>query len=183
MISIQREEMPKVSEDLRDAQILADFSNLNAADVDYFRRNFPDFLPDKWWDYRNGDQRRMTQRLLRESWENHFSGGVFFVTRLVLSVFDPDDTDGLNEIIHGTPQIFASLADIPWGSTPFQRAVLYLFAHNWRARFCPVCNKRFVAAEPKNKFCSSACSEEDRRRQKREWFRKHGKAWRRARRG
>jgi hypothetical protein len=41
---------------------------------------------------------------------------------------------------------------------PMQRAIVYLFEHSWRARFCAECNKRFVAAEPKNKFCSESCS-------------------------
>jgi hypothetical protein len=70
------------------------------------------------------------------------------------------------------------VGDIPWGESPFEQAVMHLFENPWCARFCPVCKKRFVAAHSKNKFCSSECSEKDRRRQKREWFRHYGKEWR-----
>jgi len=42
--------MPKVTEALRDAQALADFSNLEPAKMNYFRNNYPDFVPSKWWD-------------------------------------------------------------------------------------------------------------------------------------
>ena len=173
--------MPRVTEMLRDAQALAEFSNLEPAHLDYFRNNYPEFLPSKWWNYRDGQQWRMTQEFLRESWEKHFTGGIFFVTRLILSVFNPDDLLDSQfgfTVERRKEKGFADLGEIPWGATPFQRAVLHLFENPWRARFCRVCNKRFIAVEAKNKFCGSECSAEDRRRQKREWFRLHGKAWR-----
>jgi hypothetical protein len=174
--------MPKVTETLRDAQALAEFSNLESADVEYFRHNYADFVPDKWWGYRNGEQWQMTQRFLRESWENQFTGGFFFITRLVLSVFNPDELlDSLFgfETKPSEQKAFAELGDIPWGATPFQRAVLHLFERPWRARFCSVCKKRFVAVEPKNKFCSQPCSDESSRLRHNEWARKNLKTWRR----
>jgi len=54
---------------------------------------------------------------------------------------------------------------------------VYLFEHPWRARFCAECNKRFVAAEPKNKFCIESCSHEKRIRQLRESWRKNKDKW------
>ncbi len=59
-----------------------------------------------------------------------------------------------------------------------QGAIVYLFEHPWRARFCAEWNKRFVAAEPKNKFCIESCSHEKRIRQLRESWRKNKDKWR-----
>ncbi len=181
--------MANLKQILSDALALADFSNLEPAGVDRFRRKYPAFAPDGWWDHRAGEQWRMTQRFLRESWEDHFEGGIFFTARLVLSVFNPlfnpEDLLKFNDfpaVLIAEPdreKAFAELSDIPWGETPFQRAALFLFNHPWRARFCAVCKKRFVAAEPKNKFCSQECSHEARRKSHNDWARKNLKDWRR----
>jgi hypothetical protein len=100
---------------------------------------------------------------------------------LTMSVFDPDQ---LLDVLDGSnvrPR-FATLQELTLGSYPHQTAVLFLYQQPWRARFCAECKKRFVAAEPKNKYCSDACSHENRNRQKREWFNKHGSKQRAARR-
>lgn len=174
--------MPRVTEVLRNAQALAGFSNLETArEADYFRNNYPDFLPGKWWEYRNGEQWRMTQRFLRESWKSQFTGGGYFVARLIQSVFNPDDLlDSLFDFKTGQPK-FIEISEMPWGSTPFQMAVLHLFERPWRARFCEECHKRFIAVEPKNKFCSPACSDVYRTRKKLDWWHKHGNVWRKKR--
>ena len=180
--------MPAVTEVLRDAQALALFSNLEPQDVESFRNNYPDFVPELWWDYEpvsigpkgeplpsTGKQWQDNQLYVREAWENHFNGGLFFIIRLTTSVFDPanlfDVAFGFEDIA-GRPA-FATLAELH-GIYPHQKAVLYLFEHPWRARFCHECRKRFVAAEPKNKYCSEACSHENRNRQKRDWFNRVG---------
>jgi hypothetical protein len=192
--------MPAVTEVLRDAQALASFSNLEPEGVEYFRRNYPDFVPQAWWDYEAtnrtdqlkggllppGKQWQDNQRYVREAWENHFTGGLFSVIRLVMSVFNPNDildvTMGF-DAIDGRPG-FMKLEDF-FGARlvtyPHQKAVLYLFEQPWRARFCHECGKRFVAAEPKNKYCGEACSHENRNRQKRDWFNRVGGQQRAAR--
>jgi hypothetical protein len=43
--------MPVVTEVLRDAQTLAEFSNLEPHQLEYFRHNYSDFAPQSWWDY------------------------------------------------------------------------------------------------------------------------------------
>ena len=43
--------MPRVTDVFRDAQALALFSNLEEKDVEDFRNNYPDFAPQRWWDY------------------------------------------------------------------------------------------------------------------------------------
>jgi hypothetical protein len=44
--------MPRVTDVITDARALALFSNLEEEDVEYFRNNYRDFAPQKWWDYR-----------------------------------------------------------------------------------------------------------------------------------
>lgn len=44
----------RATDTFRDAEALANFANLDAADsaaVAYFRNNYPDFAPSEWWDY------------------------------------------------------------------------------------------------------------------------------------
>jgi hypothetical protein len=186
---LQDVNVPRVTENLRDAQALAEFSNLEPDKVEYFRNNYPDFVPQAWWDYQahgaGQKQWQMTQNFLRESWKNRFTGGTYFVVRLILSVFDPkklfDAVFGFEEYKFDdaiSKPAFARLSEIEWGYIPLQRAVLYLFENRWRARFCAECKKRFVAAEPKNKFCSEPCSHESRIRQKLESWHANKHKWR-----
>jgi predicted nucleic acid-binding Zn ribbon protein len=215
--------MPKMTENLRDAQILADFSNLESSQVEYFRNNFPHFAPQAWWDAESVEPQRTrlvkrsdgslseeplvsrkqwqeTQALVRAWWRQQVKDDIFSLTIMLNSVFDPGPgsafsrrvvewavrqqyPDGLAEGV--TVEIpghkITNRSNLREGYIPLQSAMVYLFENSWRARFCPVCGKRFVAGEPKTKFCSSTCSENDRRRQKREWFQTHGAAWRRKR--
>jgi hypothetical protein len=196
--------MPAVTETLQDAQALASFSNLEPEGVEYFRRNYPDFVPQAWWDYEAtdrtyqlkggllppGKQWQDNQRYVREAWENHFTGGLFSVIRLTMSVFDPNDIlEVALDAMFGPDDVvkrpgFIKLEDLFGAGLvtyPHQKAVLYLFEHPWRARFCKECKKRFVAVESKNKYCSEVCSHENRNRQKREWFNREGSQQRAAR--
>jgi hypothetical protein len=97
--------------------------------------------------------------------------------RLVLSVFDPAQVNLLDLSSKPYRPSFAELGDLPAGSSPYQQAVMFLFAEPWRARFCgeQSCNKRFVAAEPKTKYCSEACAHSSRNRQKMTWWNAEGK--------
>src|ERR1700722_5962010 len=83
--------MPKIKEILIDARTLADFSNLEPAQVDYFRNNHPGFVPDAWWDYKNGVQWRKTQSFLQVwwKWDMEAKRDISSLVRLVSSVFDP----------------------------------------------------------------------------------------------
>ena len=178
--------MPKITEVLRNAQTLAEFSNLDRGRVDYFRNNFPDFVPQAWWDYHatNAQQKQwlFTQALLRDAWKNRFKGGAYFLVALLTSVFKPSDLIESHFDFQFDRPAFARVSEMSWGYSPFQRAVLYLFENSWRARFCAECDKRFVAAEPRNKFCSDTCSQAHQNRRKRANWHKHGKQQRRERR-
>jgi hypothetical protein len=171
--------MPKVKEDLRDAQILAEFSNLTPSSVDYFRHNYPDFVPQPWWDYVSDIEEpkakrwQSVQKDVCRSWDRKFAaeGRVFHEVSLLLSVFDPNAM--LSRRNKRERPAYANVVDLLPLTWPFQKAVSYLFHNPWRARFCAECGKRFVAAEPKNKFCSTRCGEDNRNRQKRAWFHKN----------
>jgi len=186
--------MPKITEKLRNAQILADFSNLQtSAQADYFRHNYEDFAPREWWDYqyKGEKQWQLTQKLLRHSWENQFGDGIFNLIRLLNSVTDPlrlADAERAGE--RAVKKMLAEGAGLPFQSAdnetprwrsdyiPLQNAIVYLFEDSWRARFCAECKKRFVAGRSKNKFCGDECRMANRTRQKLEWRREHTKEWR-----
>ena len=189
--------MPRVTNNLRDAQILALFSNLKPEGVEYFRHNFKDFAAAAWWDYTTKEllirnvrlsggrpQWQLAQNLLRHVWEKRFNVGFFTLVRLMFAIYPPDADESFDELLFDYPELLIKRSQNsekePAGPKPnlFQRAVLYLVSEPWRARFCAECNERFVAGEPKNKFCSGPCSSENRLRQKRESWHSHKNEWR-----
>jgi hypothetical protein len=211
--------MPRVTNNLRDAQTLAEFSNLKPDRVEYFRNNYADFAPQEWWDYRSavwGEQWKTTQIHVALAWENGFARekdnlrNAHQLASLTMLVFDPVDLaeksymeKRLNDQGHSkdpnnwdnywnawkndTKQHPAlghiyeqggALLAYKRVNTGYHKAIAFLFAQPWRARFCAECKKRFVAAEPKNKFCSESCSHENRIRQKLESWHKNKAKWR-----
>jgi hypothetical protein len=248
--------MPRNTEILRDAQALAEFSNLEPAQVEYFRNNYSDFAPQKWWDNQvilndklevvkdvlaidkqvlekllgeagalekeqlrkrlksiKADltklakvyQWQVTQAYLKNWWGSRFKDDINFLTTVLGSVFEPDPPifaimaaitregypDGLPEDTtvefpeeDGTRRIITSRSSLREGCIPMQRAIVYLFQNPWRARFCKVCNRRFVAAQPKSMFCEEPdqrgemCSHKARTRSERESWHKHKNKWR-----
>jgi hypothetical protein len=211
--------MPRVTDNMRNAQALAEFSNLKPEGVQYFRNNYPDFVPQGWWDYDSGQpwndarldgkpQWQITQVFLRDAWENQFKEGIWSLIDLLRLIFNPDNlfttfiermmrepfpngfpegitadfskgrievsqTGRVIQLPHRSPYVDERKQHIP-----MQRAIVYLFENSWRARFCAECKKRFVAAEPKTKFCSEPCSHENRIRQERESWHKNKAKWR-----
>lgn len=157
---------------LRDAQALAKFSNLSAADVDDFRHNFEGFLPKGFW---NPPRWRIFQAFLREAWSGFpidnaipLISWASLVDDRVLPV-----TDDLSQ----GPDPNPTVADYK-RTWPFQRAVMCLAIEPWRARFCSQCGNRFVADEPNRKFCSDKCFQIWRTQAKRVSWSKHGREWR-----
>jgi hypothetical protein len=173
----RRRTLPAVTETLRDAQILAEFSNLEPGGVEYFRHNYADFVPQSWWDYqsdRSNDeiQWQFNQGYLRRIWEGQFADNLHSRMLLTLSVFNPDD---FLWILHDFKPAFTNIDNTdPEHYYPYHKAVFFLFDHPWRARFCVECKKRFVAAASQNIHCSEACFHVRRNRQKREWWRSEG---------
>lgn len=186
---------------IRDAQALAGFANLTARDVEYFRRNYPEFVPNAWWDYQPTDregkprswaqqyspestkQWQQNQACLRGAWREQFHIELYQLIELLLSVFDPRD---VFETLIGpdTPDLPAFSDEFVTGRLdPYHRAVLFLHEQNWRARLCQRCKSPFVAGHSKQKYCGSergedreTCFDLARREQRRRDHLKHRKA-------
>jgi len=158
----------RVTEAFRDAQFLAEFAALQPQSVENWRMNHPDFVPQKWWDYRPTDSKgkpqprklwQMNQEWLREAWRKHFNIGLFDLMRLITSVFDPDN---LTDVMFGVSErpTFATLSEMPEELYPYQKAVLYLKENNWRSALCERCNMPFVAAHNRQKYCGRTLNAE-----------------------
>ncbi len=113
---------------------------------------------------------QQNQRWLQEAWKIHFEIDLFDILKLLTSVFEPEDSP--------RKTVFATLLNLPIGSTSYYRGLTFLYMQKWRARFCAECEKRFVAAESKTICCSEACSNERIRGDKRRSWSKHGAKWR-----
>jgi hypothetical protein len=170
---------------LWDAEVLAEFSNLDEERVGEFRAKHRDFVPQAWWDYRTDANRplhwKRNQEWLREAWKEGFELGLYGLMRLVTSVFDPEEDFAMPLSMVPTLQnrpAFASLNEMREDSYPYQKAVIFLGEQKWRARYCRECGKRYVADHPKRIFCSDACSHQHRNKQKLASWNKHGRKWR-----
>lgn len=64
---------------------------------------------------------------------------------------------------------------------PYQRALMFLAVEPWRARFCGVCGRPFVADKPATRFCSTKCAGDARQKSRNKWWHREGERWRRRR--
>ena len=176
-----------VDEDiLQDARTLAAFSNLTPEDAEYFRHNYPGFVPDYWWqavyfqnagfrgDFAiahsppiNTDEKavwRLWEKFLRESWTKLSPDRIIaLLTRWASRAAESSETE-------------VAGVDIPI-AYPYQRAVMFLALEPWRAAFCEKCGQRFVKEKPARRYCSDTCFQESRKASKRELWAKHGSEW------
>jgi len=169
---------------LIDAQTLATFSNLTPGEVEAFRNGVaPEFLPssDEFWGMRSTTPGatdaefvwQSIQQGLQEAWAKRFPLDRSLQLITIINKYSELEKafrqvpNMSNEEIAGT----RFPAQEVW---PFQRAVMFLAVNSWRARFCPRCGKRFVAAKPKSTYCSDACFKESRKGSKRAWWGEHG---------
>ena len=181
--------------DLIDARTLAEFSNVNTdTEADYFKNNFPEFVPPAWWKAnlvispREGKKEKVwqyQQRRVREAWQSKFpldtsiklisAGMVQWDLHWKQEQINPD-------LAQHTPQAVSVVSltmepdltaqeETVW---PYMRAVMFLTVDSWRARFCPRCGKRFVAAKSNSTYCSDICFSESRKGAKRAWWSEHG---------
>ena len=188
---------------LIDARALADFSNINSPErFDYFRNNYPNFLPAEVFDTpgvvippgappESGLGKAaasglplqlwmLHQRILRIAWEKKFplDNCVSLITAVEGLSAHSREVERVAEhmVQHNTIPDYSSVPKQEvW---PFQRAVMFMAVNSWRARFCIKCGKRFVAAKPKNTYCSDECFQESRKGAKRAWWSEHGQEMR-----
>jgi hypothetical protein len=167
---------------LIDAQMLATFSNLTPAQAEEFRNSiYPNFLSPDFWKLQSfnvetasgGLAWQSIQEDLQEAWANRFPLDTSI--QLITAV---DKFSQLEQALKQVPQMSnqeIATMNLPSQEVwPFQRAIMFLAVNSWRARFCPRCGKRFVAAKPKSTYCSEDCSQESRKGSKRGWWGEHG---------
>lgn len=168
--------MPKNKDILWNAERLAQFSNLaGATEVEQFRASNQDFFPRdyQYWNNEGWPVELGTppaglepfwqgfQRALQTAWQEGFP--LEDCVRLIASATH-EPTFGHDLLSYRV--------------RPFQRAVMLLGVESWRARFCPICGKRFVADKPARRFCSTECAGKARRGTRAESWKRHGKRWR-----
>lgn len=150
---------------LEAGRVLAEFANLLPEKVAHFRKKYPAFVPDSWWDYLPTDrecnplsqkQWLFTQELVREAWQNGFKIGQFDLFRLLMSVFDSDHL--LNVMIplprnNYLPR-FVEPNEMPEEIYPLQGAVMFLFEQNWRAIRCKRCQAYWAANGNQAEYCN-----------------------------
>lgn len=160
---------------LRDAQALAEFSNLEVEKADYFRNNYPEFVPENWWTAppfstsEAPEKPRMLWEIqkerLQEAWKERFplNASIRLINVGMIS----------NLLASNLTRSF----DAVW---PYQKAVMFLGTNPWRACVC-ICGNRFVADKPARRFCSDQCFQQSRRRSKQAWWSENGEMWREGR--
>jgi hypothetical protein len=95
-----------------------------------------------------------------------------------LKEFDPDPLRAIKKIqcvLDARAYIKSATNRMVW---PAQFAIMFLATHPWRARFCPLCGRRFVADKQSRRYCRELCSHEARKKGKLMSWRTHGKTWR-----
>jgi hypothetical protein len=152
--------MTKKTSTQREADRLAEFVTLNPGRVERFQRDNPRFAPAKWWSHQPTDsegknlaktQWQLVQMFLREAWDDGFELDLFELTRLLLSVFDPTDTEaGIFD--DRVRPAFAGLKEIA-DDSGFHIGVRYLAEHPWAAKVCEECKQPYVADHAKRKYC------------------------------
>lgn len=169
---------------LNDAKALAAFSNLKASEVDYFRQNYSEFLPDIWSSVTIGEDDvraawRVLQKQVSSAWRTGFAlddcvGLIVAVAKF--SKLEIAIQKAENEMLGENRSAGTFLHPLPSPETwPFQRAVMFLGMNPWRASVCSRCGNRYVKDKSTRRFCSDKCSQESRLLSKRSWWSEHGK--------
>lgn len=218
--------MEDTNDILNAADWLAEFSNLEPAGVEDFRKVHPGFVPEFWWkesvtslvpspDKKSNIQLvsegytavkiwQACQANLQEAWKTGPGKRPFSLTaciRLISAGVRPESpVEGRDYHVEpaAAPLVHAANAvvipreqatiyhvnvesDLWLAGTrvwPYQQAVMFLGTNPWRALFCGLCLKRFVADKPGRRFCSETCAKEARKRGQLAWWNANGEEWR-----
>lgn len=172
---------------------LTEYANLGdtPSDVRFFRKRWPDFFPKSFYDAAERDLNDLDghcfiwiKEALRDLWTGR-SRPEYIAPVLVGIRFG-----GLHYIVDHQDDEATTELDFNWktgefvfaSNVKFHQAMWLLMKQTWRARVCQQCSACFVAKRQTQLYCSSDCSELAEREWKREWWRKHGDAWREKRR-
>lgn len=181
----------EIKDVLSSATVLADFANLEPANVATFRSKHRDFAVPDWWDYQSDLAKsqgmskhwQLVQKYVQEAWtlwqaESELS--LEARLRLFTSVFDPADLLDVMIPSRTNPKYpaFATATQLA-EMTPYHKAIEFIAEKPWRAKFCEECHMRFVADHAKRKYCSLAnadgtnCSARAIKRQHLDWGREN----------
>jgi hypothetical protein len=164
---------------LHDAKALAAFSNLKESEVEYFRQNYSDFLPDIWSSVAVGEGPawRVLQEQVAAAWRTGFTldecvGLIVAVAKF--SKLEIAIQKAEIDMLQRTGKLPTGPFPLP-ETWPFQRAVMFLGMNPWRASICSRCGNRYVKDKSTRRFCSDKCFQESRLLSKRSWWSEHGK--------
>ena len=151
------------------ADALAEFANLEPANVSDFRARHSNFAPPGVWEGHTANDAprlwKIEQARVRDAWQKNFphEGSVLMISEIAkLSQLD-QRMDQLQKM--SLEEYEGAVADAKknganWlpkpESWPYQEAVMFLTMEPWRARICGECGNRFVADHAKRKYCSVA---------------------------
>ena len=168
---------------------LTEYVNLGdtAADVRFFRKRWPEFFPDNFYDAAEQDLESMDGRrflrikkVLHDLWSGRECPP--FMPPVLLGL----QLGGLDYVIWNDHGKSISTFRMQWETGEFEfesdikfyKAMWLLARQTWRAKVCLHCSQCFVARRATQVYCSTDCSELAERELKREWWRKNGNAWR-----
>jgi hypothetical protein len=159
-------------------------------DVRFFRKRWPDFFPKSLYDAAERDLGSLEGRSFvrfREGVRNLWTGRnrASYLAVAMLNIHG----EGLSYMIdpgYKTARVDFGLdwssGEFVYGSNvKFHQALWLLLGRTRRAKVCLHCSQCFLANRGTQLYCSTDCSEIAEREWKREWWRKHGNAWRASR--
>jgi hypothetical protein len=177
---------------LVDARMLAEFANLEESQLDHFRNAVSrGFVPDSFW---NGlvfsgsadtphQVWKAEQQRLREAWRVNFEPDI--CVELIANTAKYSEQGQrlrqLNQMLEmGNAEVLELMKQEfpPTKAYPYQHAVMLLALQPWRARVCTMCRRYFIREEPRDRYCSRACSKQAMLRTKRDSWGRHGSKWR-----
>jgi hypothetical protein len=182
-----------------DAMNLAAFANLKPEDAENFRNAVaPGFVPEIWWRTPNifgivpdapafsAVIWKLEQQRLKDAWRDHFSPEVCLglivsanrASEFEYSVHQQTERKALDQDKEAYASCVASQTPPKPRLWPYQHAVMLLAMQPWRARICEICGKYFVKEEPRERYCSTACSKVALRDSKSKSWQLHGEKWR-----
>jgi hypothetical protein len=161
-----------MKEILHDAKALAAFSNLKENEMEYFRQNYPDFLPSVSSIAVDYSGWRILQGLVINAWTS------FTLDECVGLITAAVSYSNLENLMQKARASYDGIDTGPLptpGTWPFQRAVMFLGMNPWRASICSRCGNRYVKDKSTRRFCSDKCFQESRLLSKRSWWSEHAK--------
>ena len=177
------------------AERLATFANLTPDDAPAFRKRYPQFAPDAWWDWRflNAANEMVfvwteEREKVRAAWQTGFSPDDC-IELIAAGAKRADWEDDIKaHQVAGEAGLLVEGAEAKGAEFfrkheyrerrifDYQRAAMFLHIQPWRASRCEreECRKHFVKVAKGQRFCSKECFDTKRVADKLKWWRESG---------